>query len=80
MYTDYDYTRVETTTRAAARAYAEAEIKNPREEVSMAEVHGCFSVTEAVTMEDLQFSSQGKVADNIMSGRFNLDGATASST
>jgi acetyl-CoA C-acetyltransferase len=75
MYTDYDYTHVETTTRAAERAYAEAGIKNPREEISMSEVHDCFSITEAVTMEDLQFSPRGKVMDDIMSGRFNLDGA-----
>jgi acetyl-CoA C-acetyltransferase len=75
MYTDYDYTHVETTTRAAARAYSEAGIKNPRDEISMAEVHDCFSITEAVTMEDLQFSPRGKVMDDIMSGRFNLDGA-----
>ena len=75
MYTDYDYTHVETTTRAAVRAYAEAGIKNPREEISMSEVHDCFSITEAVTMEDLQFSPRGKVMDDIMSGRFNLDGA-----
>jgi acetyl-CoA C-acetyltransferase len=75
MYTDYDYTHVETTTRAAVRAYAEAGIKNPREEISMSEVHDCFSITEAVTMEDLQFSPRGKVMDDIMGGRFNLDGA-----
>jgi acetyl-CoA C-acetyltransferase len=75
MFTDYDYTHVETTTRAAERAYAEAGIKNPREEISMSEVHDCFSITEAVTMEDLQFSPRGKVMDDIMSGRFNLDGA-----
>jgi acetyl-CoA C-acetyltransferase len=57
-YTDYDYTHVETTTRAAVRAYSEAGVKNPREEISMAEVHDCFSITEAVTMEDLQFFGQ----------------------
>jgi len=74
MYTDYDYTHVETTTRAAARAYEEAGIKNPREEISMAEVHDCFSITEAVTMEDLQFSPRGKVKEDIDAGRFNLDG------
>ena len=75
MFTDYDYTHVETTTQAAARAYKEAGIKDPRNEISMAEVHDCFSITEAVTMEDLQFSARGKVKDDIMGGRFNLDGA-----
>jgi len=39
------------------------------------EVHDCFSIHEAVIMEDLQFSPRGKVKDEIMSGRFNLDGA-----
>ncbi len=41
------------TTRAAAkRAYEEAGIKNPRDEISMFEAHDCFSITELVTMED----------------------------
>jgi len=75
MFNEYDYTHVESTTRAAERAYKEAGIKNPREEISMSEVHDCFSITEAVTMEDLQFSPRGKMKDDIMAGRFNLDGA-----
>ncbi len=75
MYTGYDYTHVEPGLRAAIRAYEEAGIKNPREEISMAEVHDCFSITEAVTMEDLQFSPRGKVKEDIDAGRFDLDGA-----
>ncbi len=70
----YDYTHVETTVRAAQAAYKEAGITNPREEISMAEVHDCFSITEAVTMEDLEFSPRGKVKDDIESGFFDLDG------
>ena len=75
MYTDYDFTHVETATRAAAKAYQEASITNPREEISMAEVHDCFSITEMVTYEDLQFSARGKTKEDIDAGRFNLDGA-----
>jgi len=71
---NFDYTHFETTVRAAQRAYQEAGITNPREEISMAEVHDCFSITEAVTMEDLGFSSRGKVRDDIESGFFDLDG------
>ncbi len=41
----------------------------------MAEVHDCFSITEAVTMEDLGFSPRGKVMADIEDGRFDLDGA-----
>jgi acetyl-CoA C-acetyltransferase len=72
--TDYDFTHIETTYRAGQAAYAEAGIKNPREEISMAEVHDCFSIHEAIVMEDLQFSPRGKVREDIESGFFNLDG------
>jgi len=74
MLYDDDWTHVESTTHAAARAYKEAGIKNAREEISMAEVHDCFSITEAVTMEDLQFSERGKVKEDIESGFFELKG------
>jgi acetyl-CoA C-acetyltransferase len=74
MYTKWDGAHVETTYRAGKLAYEEAGVKNPREEISMAEVHDCFSITEAVTMEDLQFSPRGKVKEDIEAGRFNLDG------
>ncbi len=73
--TKFDYTHVETTVRAAQAAYKEAGITNPREQISMAEVHDCFSITEAVTMEDLGFSPRGKVLSDIENGRFDLDGA-----
>ncbi len=63
---DYDYCHVEETWQAGLAAYAEAGIKNPRKEISMAEVHDCFSITEAVTMEDLQFSPRGKVYEDII--------------
>ncbi|OGO01227.1 MAG: acetyl-CoA acetyltransferase [Chloroflexi bacterium RBG_13_52_14] len=75
MLYDDDWTHVETTTHAAAAAYREAGIKNPRTEISMAEVHDCFSITEAVTMEDLHFSARGKVKEDIESGFFELTGS-----
>ncbi len=71
---EYDFTHVEEGYRAGVAAYEEAGIKNPREEISMAEVHDCFSITEAVTMEDLQFSPRGKVKEDIDAGTFELDG------
>jgi len=73
-YTEYDYSYVQTTEYAAARAYKEAGVENPREEISMAEVHDCFSITEAVTMEDLGFSPRGRVKEDIDAGRFDLGG------
>jgi acetyl-CoA C-acetyltransferase len=71
---DTDFTHIETTYRAGLAAYAEAGIKNPRKEISMAEVHDCFSIHEAIIMEDLQFSPRGKVKEDIEAGFFNLDG------
>ena len=70
----FDYMHVEATVRAGERAYEEAGITNPREQISMAEVHDCFSITEAVTMEDLRFSERGKVLRDIEDGFFDLDG------
>ncbi|MBA7596379.1 hypothetical protein ES703_03349 [subsurface metagenome] len=73
-YTDYDYTHVEPTYRAGLRAYEEAGIKNPREDVSMMEVHDCFSITELVTYEDLQISPRGRAKEDINAGFYDLDG------
>jgi acetyl-CoA C-acetyltransferase len=75
LHDTWDGSHVETAYRAGIAAYKEAGIKNPREEVSMAEVHDCFSITEATAMEDLQFSPRGKVKEDIDAGRFNSDGA-----
>ncbi len=74
MSPKFDWVHVEETVRAGERAYAEAGIKNPREEISMAEVHDCFTITELVIMEDLKFSERGKAADDVKSGFFPLDG------
>lgn len=73
-YSTYDYTHVETTVRAAAKAYKEAGIKNPREEISLMEVHDCFSITEMVIYEDLGISQRGKAKDDIESGFYELNG------
>jgi acetyl-CoA C-acetyltransferase len=71
---DYDFAHVEETYRGGIAAYAEAGIKNPREEISIAEVHDCFSITELTIMEDLQFSPRGQVRGDIEAGTFTLEG------
>ncbi|MCC7123045.1 MAG: acetyl-CoA acetyltransferase [Gammaproteobacteria bacterium] len=64
------------TTRAASkRAYAEAGISDPRREISMMEVHDCFSVTELVVMEDLGISPEGGAIKDVLDGVFDRDGA-----
>ncbi|MEW6529911.1 MAG: acetyl-CoA acetyltransferase [Thermodesulfobacteriota bacterium] len=74
MYTDWDGAHFATTRIAASRAYAEAGVKNPREELSMTEVHDCFSITEMVTMEDLHISPKGGAYEDIMGGFYDLKG------
>jgi acetyl-CoA C-acetyltransferase len=74
MYTDYDYTHVEATCRAAMKAYQEAGIKKPRQEISTMETHDCFSITELTEYEDLGISPRGRAKEDVDAGFFNLDG------
>ncbi len=69
-----DWTSVEETFRAGQAAYAEAGVSNPREEITMAEVHDCFSITEAIIYEDLQFSQRGRCKEDIDAGTFEING------
>ncbi|HNY64273.1 MAG TPA: acetyl-CoA acetyltransferase [Deltaproteobacteria bacterium] len=63
-----------STTKASRDAYREAGIRNPREEISMMEVHDCFSITEVVTMEDLHISERGRAPHDILDGFYDLQG------
>ncbi|MBC7357301.1 MAG: acetyl-CoA acetyltransferase [Desulfacinum sp.] len=74
LTTRWDGTYMKTTTEAAKRAYAEAGITHPREELSVLEVHDCFSITELVTYEDLQISERGRAIRDINEGFFDLEG------
>lgn len=73
-HVSWDGAHVEPTYRAAVLAYEEAGIKNPREELSMLEVHDCFSITELVTYEDLQISPRGRAKEDVEEGFFEIDG------
>jgi acetyl-CoA C-acetyltransferase len=70
----WDGSYVRNTRTAAAKAYREAGIKNPRTELSLIEVHDCFSITELVTMEDLNLSEPGRAVHDILDGFYDRDG------
>jgi acetyl-CoA C-acetyltransferase len=70
----YDFAHVEETYRGGMAAYKEAGIKEPRKEISIAEVHDCFSITELTIMEDLQFSLRGRVREDVEAGTYTLQG------
>jgi len=73
-FSKWDGSYLKTTRIAAQRAYDEAGIRKPREELSMTEVHDCFSITELVTMEDLQLSDEGQAVRDVLNGDFDADG------
>jgi acetyl-CoA C-acetyltransferase len=74
QHNSWDGSYFATTRIAAKRAYAEAGINRPREELSLLEVHDCFSVTELVTMEDLHISPEGGAPREVMDGFYDADG------
>ena len=72
--TGWDGSYFHTTRVAAKAAYKEAGITRPREELSLMEVHDCFSITELVTMEDLGVSAEGSGVKDVLDGTFDADG------
>jgi len=74
QFDQWDGSYFATTRAAAARAYREAGISRPREQVSLVDVHDCFSVTELVTMEDLQLSPEGTAITDVLDGFYDAQG------
>jgi acetyl-CoA C-acetyltransferase len=74
QHNSWDGSYFHTARIASKRAYEEAGIKDPRSEVSMIEVHDCFSITELVTMEDLHISNEGEGWKDVMNGFYDADG------
>jgi len=74
QHNSWDGSYLSTTRIASTRAYAEAGIKNPRKEISLLEVHDCFSITELVTMEDLHISPEGGAIKDVLDGFYHADG------
>jgi acetyl-CoA C-acetyltransferase len=73
-YNDWDGTYIPTTAKASPKAYTEAGIRNPKEEINMMELHDCFSITEMVTYEDLYMSERGQAWRDTLDGLYNRDG------
>ncbi|MBI4295441.1 MAG: acetyl-CoA acetyltransferase [Chloroflexi bacterium] len=77
---NYDFVHFQETVMAGKMAYQEAGINNPREEIDMAEVHDCFTITEMLIYEDLGFSLRGRAREDVESGFFTLEGGLAVNT
>jgi len=70
----WDGSYFHTTRIAASKAYQEAGVTDPRKQISLTEVHDCFSITELVTMEDLSLSDEGQAYKDVLAGKFDADG------
>ncbi len=73
-HTSFDFAKCMENRMVAEVAYREAGITNPREQISLAEVHDCFTITELLIYEDLGFSKQGEGWKDVLNGVFDRDG------
>ncbi|WP_428245365.1 acetyl-CoA acetyltransferase [Ferrovibrio sp.] len=73
-HSSWDGSYFMTARIAAKRAYQEAGITDPRKQISLTEVHDCFSVTELVTMEDLFISPEGGAIKDVLDGFYSAEG------
>jgi acetyl-CoA C-acetyltransferase len=71
---EYDFTTFREVVASSIDAYRQAGITDPRKQISMAEVHDCFTPTELVLYEDLGFSPRGTAWKDVMDGFFDLEG------
>ena len=69
-----DYLGFESTRAAAAKAYEQAGITNPREELDVLECHDCFTITEIVNTEDLGIAEPGGGVALLRSGATSFGG------
>nr|HID59520.1 acetyl-CoA acetyltransferase [Desulfobacterales bacterium] len=70
----FEWTSFNSLVVSSRKAYEMAGITNPREELDIAEVHDCFTITELAIYEDFGFSPRGKAKKDIDSGFFELGG------
>jgi acetyl-CoA C-acetyltransferase len=75
QHNSWDGSYFATTRIASRRAYQEAGIEKPRDEIDLIEVHDCFSVTELVTMEDLHISQEGRAIHDVLDGFYDAGGS-----
>jgi len=73
-FNNWDGDHFVTTSHCSTRAYQEAGIDDPKTQISMMEVHDCFSITELVTMEDLHISERGQAWRDVLDGFYDIDG------
>jgi acetyl-CoA C-acetyltransferase len=69
-----DFLSWKPTIWASRDAYAMAGITHPLDEIGVAQVHDCFSLTELLSYEDLGFCEKGAAKEHIAEGTFERGG------
>lgn len=64
------FTSLSAVVDASSKAYKKAGIK--AQDIDVAEIHDCFSISEAIATEDLGFSEKGQGAKDIVKGKRTL--------
>jgi acetyl-CoA C-acetyltransferase len=70
----FSWTSFDALKVSSRKAYEMAGIKDPRNEIDLAEVHDCFTITEMIIYEDFGFSALGKAKEDIDAGFYELTG------
>ncbi|MCB2190215.1 MAG: acetyl-CoA acetyltransferase [Deltaproteobacteria bacterium] len=71
---EFDWIHFGALMNSSKKAYEMAGITNPREELDVAEVHDCFTITELAIYENFGFSGPGGAIEDIRSGFFEIGG------
>lgn len=70
-----DFLSWKPTVWASRDAYAMAGVTRPLDEIGVAQLHDCFSLTELLSYEDLGFCEKGAAKEHIAAGTFERGGA-----
>ena len=74
MRPGFDFLHWPATATASQAAYRQVGISDPRKELSLAEVHDCFTITELLIYEDLGLCEKGQAKEFVDGGVFEFDG------
>lgn len=70
----YDFTTVQEGHQAALAAYKVAGITDPCKQLSLVELHDCFTITEIILYEDLMLSKRGEGWKDALTGKYEMNG------
>lgn len=71
---EHDFLHWPATAAASQAAYKQVGISDPAKELSLAEVHDCFTITELLIYEDLGLCPKGSAKEYVDDGFFEADG------